>query len=61
MRQAIQKQKQVSKSNSVYRICWIIKNIDDAFAANQSMFVLTILEKNKETTLRFSRENITDL
>ena len=32
-----------------------LKNPGDAVAANESMFVLTILEKIKETRLKFSQ------
>ena len=38
-----------------------LKNPDDAIVANGSMFVLTILEKMKETILKFSQGSITAL
>ena len=54
------------KSNSASRIFWAIKkqdnNIDATDADNdQSMFVLTILGKIKETRLKFSRRSVTIL
>ena len=38
-----------------------LKNPDDAVVANESMFVLTILEKIKETRLKFSQGSVTVL
>ena len=38
-----------------------LKNPDDAESANESMFVLTILEKIKETRLKFSQWSVTVL
>ena len=45
-----------------------LKNPDDAvvtnesmFVANESMFILTILEKIKETRLKFPQESLTVL
>ena len=38
-----------------------LKNPDGAVAANESMFVLTILEKIKETRLKFSQGSVTVL
>ena len=36
-----------------------LKNSDDAIAANESIFVLTILEKIKELRLKFSQGRVT--
>ena len=38
-----------------------LKNLDNAVVANESMFVLTILEKIKETRLKFSQGSVTVL
>ena len=56
-------QKQFKKN----RIRWTIKKLDaddnvaDARDNDESMFVLTILEKIKETRLKFSSESVTVL
>ena len=38
-----------------------LKNLENAIVANESMFVLTVLEKIKETRLKFSQGSITVL
>ena len=55
-----------SKSHSTNRICWKNKKLgDDGNAADtsndQSMFIITILEKLKETRLKFSQPSVTIL
>ena len=55
-----------SKSNSTIRICWTNKklgddNATDARNCDQSMFVLTILEKIKEARLKISQGSVTVL
>ena len=35
-----------------------LKNLDDGVVANESKFVLTIVEKIKETILKFSQESV---
>ena len=61
----LSRQKQLrccSKSNSTNRICWTIRktSYNATNAGNdQSMFILTILEKIKETTLKFSQGSVT--
>ena len=49
------------KNNSANRIRWVIKNSDDVIVANESMFILTILDKIKETRLKFSQARVTVL
>ena len=56
----------IIKSNSTNRTCWTIKKLDDNYNAtdagnDQYMFVSTILEKIKETKLKFSRGSVTVL
>ena len=55
-----------SKSNSTIRICWTNKKLGDDNATDgrncdQSMFVLTILEKIKEARLKISQGSVTVL
>ena len=38
-----------------------LKNTDNKIVANESMFFLTILQKVKETRLKFSQESVTVL
>ena len=38
-----------------------LKNLENAIVANESMFVLTVFEKIKETRLKFSQGSITVL
>ena len=38
-----------------------LKNTDNEIVANESMFFLTILQKVKETRLKFSQESVTVL
>ena len=38
-----------------------LKNPDDAIVANESMFILRILQKIKEVRLKFSQESVTVL
>ena len=50
------------KSNSGNRICCTIENTDrENVDGTQSMFVLTILEKIKETRIDFSQGSVTVL
>ena len=53
--------KNFSKTNSANRVCWTIKNSDNAIIDNESKVVLIILEKIKEKRLKFSHGSTTVL